>query len=80
MKVAIALLILMLPGATFGQMQARPAQESRAGNEDSLLLAQNPAAAGATGQCQKLCANDFSPCDPIYFKTEDGRCAGIPTR
>ena len=27
--------------------------------------------------CQKLCANDFSPCDPIYFKTEDGRCDGL---
>ena len=27
--------------------------------------------------CKKMCANDFSPCDPIYFKTEDGRCDGI---
>jgi hypothetical protein len=27
--------------------------------------------------CRKMCANDFSPCDPIYFKTEDGRCDGI---
>lgn len=27
--------------------------------------------------CQKMCANDFSPCDPIYFKTEDGRCDGL---
>jgi hypothetical protein len=27
--------------------------------------------------CQKLCANDYSPCDPIYFKTEDGRCDGL---
>jgi len=27
--------------------------------------------------CKKMCANDFSPCDPIYFKTEDGRCDGL---
>ncbi len=27
--------------------------------------------------CKKLCANDFSPCDPLYFKTEDGRCDGL---
>ena len=27
--------------------------------------------------CQKMCASDFSPCDPIYFKTEDGRCDGL---
>ena len=27
--------------------------------------------------CHKLCANDFSPCDPLYFKTEDGRCDGL---
>ncbi|WP_036258944.1 hypothetical protein [Methylocapsa aurea] len=28
-------------------------------------------------KCEPLCPNDFSPCDPIYFKTEDGRCDGI---
>ncbi len=27
--------------------------------------------------CRKMCASDFSPCDPIYFKTEDGRCDGL---
>jgi hypothetical protein len=27
--------------------------------------------------CRKMCADDFSPCDPIYFKTEDGRCDGV---
>lgn len=27
--------------------------------------------------CQKMCAEDFSPCDPTYFKVADGRCAGI---
>jgi hypothetical protein len=30
--------------------------------------------------CQKMCARDFSPCDPIYFKTADGRCSGILNR
>jgi hypothetical protein len=30
--------------------------------------------------CRPMCENDFSPCDPIYFKTEDGRCAGINLR
>ncbi|SFJ98060.1 hypothetical protein [Methylocapsa palsarum] len=30
--------------------------------------------------CRPMCDNDFSPCDPIYFKTEDGRCAGINLR
>jgi hypothetical protein len=30
--------------------------------------------------CRKLCASDLSPCDPIYFKTADGRCAGILNR
>jgi hypothetical protein len=30
--------------------------------------------------CQKMCPQDFSPCDPLYFKTADGRCAGIRTR
>jgi hypothetical protein len=30
--------------------------------------------------CQKMCADDFSPCDPIYFKTEDGRCDGVHFR
>ena len=24
--------------------------------------------------CFKLCAQDRQPCDPIYFKTADGRC------
>ena len=24
--------------------------------------------------CLKLCARDRQPCDPIYFKTADGRC------
>ena len=28
--------------------------------------------------CAKMCPQDFSPCDPIYFKTADGRCAGVP--
>lgn len=30
-----------------------------------------------TQVCQKMCPQDFSPCDPIYFKVADGRCAGI---
>ncbi len=30
--------------------------------------------------CRKMCPQDFSPCDPIYFKTADGRCSGIPNR
>jgi hypothetical protein len=30
--------------------------------------------------CQKMCEQDFSPCDPIYFKTADGRCASVRTR
>lgn len=30
-----------------------------------------------TQVCQKMCPNDFAPCDPLYFKTADGRCAGI---
>ena len=24
--------------------------------------------------CQRLCRNDTNPCDPLYFKTADGRC------
>jgi len=27
--------------------------------------------------CTKICPQDYSPCDPIYFKTADGRCAAI---
>lgn len=27
--------------------------------------------------CRKMCAADLSPCDPVYFKTEDGRCDGV---
>jgi hypothetical protein len=80
MTFAIALLILILPGASFAQIQARSAHEPGAGEAESSFLGGSPTAADATGQCQKLCANDFSPCDPIYFKTEDGRCAGIFTR
>ncbi len=30
-----------------------------------------------TQVCQKMCPQDFSPCDPIYFKVADGRCSGI---
>ncbi|MBI1867069.1 MAG: hypothetical protein HYS06_02020 [Methylocystis sp.] len=30
--------------------------------------------------CRAMCPQDLSPCDPIYFKTADGRCAGIRTR
>ncbi|PNG26178.1 hypothetical protein [Methylocella silvestris] len=30
--------------------------------------------------CVKMCAADYSPCDPIYFKTEDGRCDGVHFR
>jgi hypothetical protein len=26
------------------------------------------------GGCVKMCASDNLPCDPIYFKTADGRC------
>ncbi len=37
----------------------------------------DPPAARPARVCQKMCANDFSPCDPIYFKTEDGRCDGL---
>ncbi|CAN2534246.1 hypothetical+protein [Methylocapsa aurea] len=27
--------------------------------------------------CEKMCAEDFAPCDPIYFKTADSRCAQV---
>ncbi len=27
--------------------------------------------------CEKMCPEDFSPCDPIYFKTADSRCAQV---
>jgi len=40
-----------------------------------------PGARGASNaSCRPLCPNDFSPCDPIYFKTEDGRCDGVMLR
>lgn len=29
------------------------------------------------GRCAPMCDRDFSPCDPVYFKIADGRCAGI---
>jgi hypothetical protein len=80
MKVMIALLILVLPGASLGQIQARSAHGTRASGAESTFAGGSSPAGGATGQCEKLCANDSSPCDPIYFKTEDGRCAGIFTR
>lgn len=25
--------------------------------------------------CRRLCVEDESPCDPVHFKTADGRCA-----
>jgi hypothetical protein len=30
--------------------------------------------------CTKICPQDNSPCDPIYFKTADGRCNSIYTK
>ena len=27
--------------------------------------------------CEKMCPQDFAPCDPIYFKTADSRCAQV---
>ncbi|HEY8063793.1 MAG TPA: hypothetical protein VIF40_03590 [Methylosinus sp.] len=27
--------------------------------------------------CEKMCPEDFAPCDPIYFKTADSRCAQV---
>jgi len=27
--------------------------------------------------CAKLCPEDFAPCDPVYFKTADARCAQV---
>jgi hypothetical protein len=27
--------------------------------------------------CEKMCPQDFSPCDPINFKIADARCAQI---
>ena len=26
--------------------------------------------------CIRLCPEDDNPCDPVYFKTADGRCNG----
>jgi hypothetical protein len=40
----------------------------------------SPPMAHQAESCQKMCARDLSPCDPIYFKTADGRCAGILSR
>jgi len=31
--------------------------------------------ASGPGACQKLCPGDNNPCDPLYFKQADGRCA-----
>ncbi|MBU3888690.1 hypothetical protein FM996_18665 [Methylosinus sporium] len=27
--------------------------------------------------CEKMCPEDFAPCDPPYFKTADARCAQV---
>ncbi|BBU61252.1 hypothetical protein MSC49_11870 [Methylosinus sp. C49] len=27
--------------------------------------------------CEKMCPQDFAPCDPPYFKTADARCAQV---
>jgi hypothetical protein len=27
--------------------------------------------------CEKMCPQDFSPCDPINFKIADARCAQV---
>jgi hypothetical protein len=29
------------------------------------------------GYCSRWCRIDSSPCDPLYFKKADNRCAGV---
>lgn len=32
-------------------------------------------AAPPAPKCEPMCANDYAPCDPIYFKVADRRCS-----
>jgi hypothetical protein len=64
----------LIGGAAVAQVYVGPADWS-----DPYYRSGPPVARPAM-YCQKMCPRDFSPCDPIYFKTADGRCSGIPSR
>jgi hypothetical protein len=79
MRSRIALIAFALAGAAgFGPAQAQlPGQGGgRAAPPSAAFGAGNV----PNSSCRPLCPNDFSPCDPIYFKTEDGRCDGVMLR
>ena len=63
---AAALAMAGSPASQARELRSRPAP----GSEREL----QPASAGPA--CVPTCADDASPCDPVYFKRADGRCAG----
>jgi hypothetical protein len=81
MRFTIALLVAALSGAPMAQAQPflQPGEPAAVpyppGVPWGAQTSRRPKPA-----CRPMCDNDFSPCDPIYFKTEDGRCAGINLR
>ncbi|ACK51391.1 hypothetical protein Msil_2462 [Methylocella silvestris BL2] len=50
------------------------------GEDDPQDWEEEAEASAPSRTCVKMCAADDSPCDPIYFKTEDGRCDGVHIR
>jgi hypothetical protein len=78
MRIANGLFVLTFSAALIGLIgaaaEARVRRQHQNDDPEPMYSGRNVVV------CQKMCPQDFSPCDPLYFKTADGRCAGIRTR
>jgi hypothetical protein len=68
---AAALLALSLVIAAVAPAEARARRQPASGDDEMSWQG------GDQRVCTKICPQDASPCDPIYFKIADGRCAAI---
>jgi hypothetical protein len=75
---AIALLTSAVTMTATGDANARSSHGVHAPAYEGRTVRAHPQTPRTIQLCEEMCSQDTSPCDPIYFKTADGRCAGIP--
>jgi hypothetical protein len=62
--------LMLALAVALAQAGERRARRMRAAQSEAVVVVPAPL-------CEKLCPQDLSPCDPLYFKIADARCAQI---
>ncbi|WP_156967949.1 hypothetical protein [Methylosinus sp. PW1] len=68
MRASIAFVAALLGALSAAQAGERPSRQPHPAQTYVVVPVQF---------CEKMCPEDFAPCDPIYFKTADSRCAQV---